>query len=176
MSQQKKTDDFLYTAGEAAFHFRRITPEDNPAIADVIRSAFVEFDAPRHHSVYDDPETDVLSEVFMTEGSGYWVVEWQGKICAGCGFYPTDGLPEGMVEIVKFYALPEVRGKGVGTALFRFVEQQAKQAGYTRSYLESIPAFGNAVSLYRKQGYKALPEAIGHSGHTAMTVFMEKVL
>ena len=176
MPQQKMTDDFLYTAGEEIFHFRRIMPEDNPAIADVIRSAFVEFDAPRHHSVYDDPETDALSEVFKAEGAGYWVVERQGKVYAGCGFYPTTGLPEGMAEIVKFYALPEVRGKGMGTALFRFVEQQAKQAGYTRCYLESIPEFSNAVSLYRKQGYRELPRLIGHSGHTAMTVFMEKVL
>lgn len=170
------TDIFLYTAGEDTFLFRPISPEDNSAVAHVIRSAFVEFDASRHHSVYDDPETDALSEVFKAEGSGYWVVEWQGKVYAGCGFFPTKGLPEGMAEIVRFYALPEVRGKGVGTALFRFVEKQAKQAGYTRCYLESIPEFDNAVSLYHRQGYKELLGPIGQSGHTAMTVFMEKVL
>lgn len=86
------------------------------------RYFFIEFGTPRYHSVSDDPETDVLSEVFKAEGAGYWVVEWQGKVYAGCGFYPTKGLPEGMAEIVKFYALPEVLGKGVGTEIFRFVE------------------------------------------------------
>lgn len=169
-------DSFSYTVGNDTFHIRPISPRDDQAIARVIRSVFVEFNAPKVHSVYDDPETDVLSAVFTAKGSGYWVAEWQGKVCAGCGFYPTRGLPADMVEIVKFYALPEIRRKGVGTALFRFVEQQAGKAGYARCYLEFIPEFSNAVSLYRRQGYKDLPGPIGHSGHTAMTVFMEKTL
>lgn len=94
----------------------------------------------------------------------------------GCGFYPTQGLPEGTVEIVKFYTLPRIRGKGIASALFSFVEQQAAKAGYNRLYLESIPEFGNAVKLYRRHGYHDLSGPICFTGHTAMTIFMEKGL
>ena len=165
-----------YVVDGEVFRFREITPADNQAVARIIRQAFEEFQAPKIHSVYDDPETDTLSQVFDVERAGYWVVEWHGRVCAGCGFYPTAGLPEDMAEIVKFYALPEVRGKGVGRSLLRFVEEKAVGAGYARVYLESIPAFKDAVSLYRKQGYRDLPAPLGQSGHTAMTVFMAKVL
>lgn len=156
--------------------FRPIQSQDNAQIAAVIRAAFVEFDAPRKGSVFEDPETDALSELFKTEGSGYWVIEQQGNILGGCGFFPTPGLPEGMGEIVKFYTLPQIRGKGIASALFSFVEQHAAKAGYNRLYLESIPEFGNAVRLYSRHGYRHLSAPICFTGHTAMTIFMEKSL
>lgn len=112
------------------FLFRPIRSQDNAQIAAVIRAAFIEFNAPKTGSVFDDPETDALSELFKQAGSGYWVIENRGQICGGCGFFPTQGLPQDTAEIVKFYTLPSVRGKGVASALFHFVESQAVLAGY----------------------------------------------
>lgn len=156
---------------------RPIQQKDNAAIANTIRSAFEEFGAPKQHTVYSDPETDHLFEYFSsTPRSGYFVAEVDGVTVGGCGYFPTPGLPEGCAELVKFYLNRDARGKGIGTKLFVAVEEAAKQAGYSKIYIESFPEFQTAVSLYARHGYKTLPHRLGNSGHTATSIHVIKNL
>lgn len=69
----------------------------------------------KRHTVYDDPNTDRQYEVFQScTHSVLWVAEDQGVVVGSCGVYPTEGLPEGWCEIVKFYVDRHCRGKGIG--------------------------------------------------------------
>ena len=43
------------------------------------------------------------------------VIEENGEVMGGCGYYPTEGLPDGYAELVKLYLSPKVRGKGYGS-------------------------------------------------------------
>jgi putative acetyltransferase len=49
-----------------------------------------------------------------------------------------------------------------------------KKFGYTHIYLESLPAFGKAISIYEKQGFEQLSAPLGNSGHTGCDIWMLK--
>jgi len=102
--------------------------------------------------------------------------EPDGKVVGSCGFYPTDNLPIGCVEMVKFYIEPKSRGLGVGKALMQEAESKAKEFGYSEMYIESLPLYKRAVTIYEKHGYKWLQEPLGNSGHTSCDVWMLKNL
>ena len=154
---------------------RNIESKDNAAVAIIAKTAFVELGAPLKNTVYDDPRTDTLYEQFAHRtDAAYFVIEDEGQVLGGCGFYPTEGLPEGVAEVVKFYFSPALRGKGMGKEILGRVEQSAREAGYQYLYLESFPEFSKAVGMYEKAGFQHLPQRMGRSGHTATTIHMIK--
>ncbi len=154
---------------------RNIESKDNAAVAMIAKTAFVELGAPLKNTVYDDPRTDTLYEQFAHRtDAAYFVIEDEGQVLGGCGFYPTEGLPEGVAEVVKFYFSPALRGKGMGKEILGRVEQSAREAGYQYLYLESFPEFSKAVGMYEKAGFQHLPQRMGRSRHTATTIHMIK--
>jgi putative acetyltransferase len=156
--------------------YRNIEERDNKELAELIRSVFREFGIARPGTVYFDPTTDNLYGLFKTRGSVYWIAEEHGIIAGGCGIYPTPGLPEGCAELVKFYLLPQWRGKGLGRNLMEKCFESAGQIGYRQLYLESLPELGKAVSMYLKSGFRHIPHALGNSGHFGCNIWMVKDL
>jgi len=155
---------------------RQIQETDNAPLAELIRKVFREFRIDMPGTVYDDPSTDNLFELFQTKKSAYWVAEENGQLLGGCGIYPTEGLPEGCAELVKFYLSPHARGEGIGRLLMQVSNNTAKSMGYEQLYLESFPQLEGAVSIYLKQGYEYLDAPLGNSGHHACTIWMLKEL
>ena len=156
---------------------RNIKKEDNEELARIIRASLVEFDVPKQGTVYSDPTTDQLFELFNdTPNSCYFIAEEDGQIIGGCGVYPTEGLPAGYAELVKLYLTAATRGKGIGRILIERCFEAAAQLGYTHLYLESFPQLSKAVGMYQKAGFKSLDHALGNSGHFACTIWMVKQL
>ncbi|SIT92283.1 GNAT family N-acetyltransferase [Pontibacter indicus] len=155
---------------------RPIQPADNEPLASLIRQVFREFKIDRPGTVYTDPTTDALYELFRQPRSAYFVAEENGTILGGCGVYPTEGLPKGCAELVKFYLAAEARGKGIGNQLMQQSIAAARALGYTQLYLESFPELAKAVSMYEKAGFKPIPHALGNSGHYACNIWMLKNL
>ena len=156
--------------------FRQIKQSDNLLIARMIKRIFIEFDAPTEGTIFTDPTTNHLFELFQTPNSTCWVAEYNDDIVGSCGIFPTEGLPNGCTELVKFYVSDTVRGKGVGKVLMQKCEQTAIDFGFSQIYIESLPAFNNAVRIYRKHGYKTLHKALGDSGHFGCDIWMLKKL
>ncbi len=155
---------------------RPIKQSDNAEQAEMIRKVFREFGIDRPGTVYTDPTTDHLFELFKVPGSVYWVAEENGELVGGCGIFPTPGLPEGCAELVKFYVSSAYRGKGVGKLLMQQSIRSACEMGYTQLYLESFPELEKAVSMYEREGFRAINTPLGQSGHTACTLWMVKKL
>lgn len=155
-----------------AITFRKIEERDNKALAALIRTVFEEFNIEKVGTVYSDPTTDFLSVVFQNPQSAYWLAEEDGVLLGGCGIYPTEGLPDGCVELVKFYLSSASRGKGIGKALMQKSIESAQQLGYNEIYLESFPELSTAIGMYEKAGFKALSGPLGNSGHFACNVWM----
>lgn len=153
---------------------RPVERSDQQPLAKLIRSVFEEYGAPLRNSVYDDPLTEhIFDTVNATANAAYFVLtDSDGKVYGGCGFYPTDGLPEGYAEIIKFYLSPVARGKGYGSRLFKTVIDAAWFSGYKHLYIESFPEFSAAVEMYRRHGFKPIDHRLGHSGHMATSIFM----
>lgn len=155
---------------------RPIEKKDNYPLAELIRKVFREFKIDKPGTVYTDPTTDHLFELFETKGSCYWVAQEEDVILGGCGIYPSPGLPEGCCELVKFYLSEESRGKGIGKRLMTKSIISAKEAGYKQMYLESFPELEKAVTLYEAEGFKRLQSPMGNTGHFACNLWMIKEL
>ena len=158
-------------------NIRPIQPEDNAAIANIIRSTMAEFGVNKPGTVYFDETTDHLYELFSsTAGSHYTVAEKNGKLVGGAGIFPTAGLPDTTCELVKMYLLSEVRGMGIGKYMINSCLEFARALGYTQVYLETMPELVKAVSVYEKTGFTFLPGPMGNSGHTGCDIWMLKKL
>lgn len=155
---------------------RKVKKEDNSLLAAMIRGVFDEHQAPRHGTVYSDPLTDNLFGLFQTDGSVLWVAEIDNEIVGCCGVYPTEGLDRDCAELVKFYLHEKVRGKGTGRKLMELCIHSAKEMGYNKLYLESLPQFSRAVTMYSKLGFTNLSGPLGKSGHTTCNIWMIKEL
>ncbi len=156
--------------------YRKIQARDNSEIANIIRTALEEYDEAKPGTVYTDPTTDTLFELFSTPKSGYFIAELNGELLGGCGIFPTLNLPKGYAELVKIYLKKEFRGQGIGRELMNRCIDFAKETGYTHLYLESFPSLKEAIQLYRKMDFKTLSEPLGDSGHFACDVWMVKAL
>ena len=155
---------------------RPIESGDNEALAKVIRTALAEFGANKPGTVYFDPTTDALFELFRTPGSFYFVATQDEKVIGGCGIFPTENLPNGTCELVKLYVAKEARGTGLGKQLMEQSMSWAKENGYSHVYLESMPELKKAVSIYEKVGFAPLDHPLGNSGHDGCDIWMLKAL
>ncbi len=156
---------------------RNIQKEDNAALAKIVRDTLTEFGANKPGTVYYDPTTDHLFEVFhSTPNSIYFIAEKDGVILGGAGIYPTEALPEATCELVKMYLKPEARGLGLGRMLIDKCLATAKELGYKQVYLESMPELKKALLVYEKFGFEYLKGPMGNSGHTGCDLWMLKEL
>jgi putative acetyltransferase len=157
-------------------NIRPLMVQDNKPLADLIRTVFREFKIDRPGTVYTDPTTDHLYELFQHQGAVYWVAEEDKIMTGGCGIFPTEGLPEGCAELVKFYVKASSRGRGIGLRLMEKCFESAREMGYRQLYLETLPELGKAVGMYERAGFKFIKERLGSSGHYSCELWMVKEL
>lgn len=153
---------------------RKITEENNKELAVIIRQTLKEFKADKPGTVYYDESTDHLSDLFTEENSVYYVALGDGKLLGGAGIYPTKGLPDDTLELVKMYLLPEARGLGLGKKLILQCVETAKTLGYKRIYLETMAELSKAVVTYERLGFERLETPLGNSGHHSCEIWMIK--
>jgi len=155
---------------------RPIQFSDNPHLALIVRNTLAEFGAANPGTVYFDPTTDALYELFQTPKAAYFVAESNGKILGGGGIYPTDGLPDDTCELVKMYLLPEARGIGLGRSLIDRCLKTAQEKGFLQVYLETLEELHLALKIYAKFGFEYLRAPMGNSKHFGCGLWMLKKL
>ena len=156
---------------------RPIEPNDNIDLAKVIRGALEEFGANKPGTVYFDPTTDALFELFNnTPGSYYYVAVINDVLVGGAGIFPTENLPNGTCELVKLYLHKDARGTGLGKQLLNKAMDWAKEYGYKQVYLESMPELSKAVTIYENVGFERINQPLGISGHCGCDIWMVKSL
>lgn len=155
---------------------RNILPEDNSALAKIVRDTLAEFGANHPGTVYYDPTTDALFELFQKERAQYFVALLDNEIAGGGGIYPTEGLPADTCELVKMYLIPKSRGIGLGKTLIKKCIEAAKKNGYKKIYLETMPELEQALRVYEKFGFTYLNGPMGNSGHFGCERWMLKKL
>jgi putative acetyltransferase len=156
--------------------YRPIAIHDNLAVAQLIRTVLKEHGVDKPGTVYTDPTTDDLFSLFQHEKSAYFIAELHQQVIGVCGVYPTKGLPDNCLELVKLYVSSKARNKGVATELMNLSFQKAKELGYASIYLETMPELTNAIHLYERVGFQLLDNSLGNSGHYACTIWMLKNL
>ena len=155
---------------------REIEPKDNLKIATVIRNVFEELNAPKVGTAYADPHLNTLFEVYQAENEIYFVVEKDEIILGGCGIGNLVEPEFKICELQKMYLAKEARGKGIAKELMQKCLTFAKQVGYDKCYIETLPFMKDAQKLYVKSGFTYIDGPMGATGHNACDVFMIKDL
>lgn len=155
---------------------RKIEKSDNLLLAKIIRDALEEFKANKPGTVYFDESTDNLFELFQATNNIYNVVLIENEVVGGAGIFHTQGLNDDTCELVKMYLSPKARGKGIAKLLMTASLEAAKNAGFKKIYLETMPELKNAIPLYEKTGFTYLPFPLGNTGHNGCDVWMIKTI
>jgi putative acetyltransferase len=157
---------------EAIAHtLRPIEPRDDAAVAAIIRTVMPEFGATGCGFAINDPEVDWMSRAYAEPRSAYFVVERHGLVIGGGGIAPLLGGDKDTCELRKMYFLPEARGLGAGAAMMARCLQAARDAGFTRCYLETLVGMDAAMRLYERSGFRRIDAPLGDTGHGGCNTF-----
>ncbi len=155
---------------------RPLATKDNVRMATILRDSLTEFGANKPGTAYFDAATDDMFSLFLKPKSAYWVAELDGNVVGGAGIYATDGLPSDTCELARVYFNPQGRGKGYGQLMIEHCFAEAKQLGYQKIYLETLPELNIAVPLYERLGFEYLDAPLGQTGHFGCNIWMLKTL
>ncbi len=147
--------------------FRPIAASDDAALARIARDNLKAHALDIPGTAYFDPELDHLSAFYGAEPDrrAYFVAaDGQNRTLGGAGFAEFPMIPD-CAELQKLYLADEAKGHGAGRALLEFVEEQARQKGYRRIYLETHSNLAVALHLYESAGYTLIgrPSWVCHS-------------
>ena len=101
----------------------------------------------------------------------YAVVAYEDDKPIGCG--AIKEYSSTIMEIKRMYTLPEGRGKGIATKVLTELERWATELSYKKCILETGKRQPEAIGLYTKNGYKAIPN-YGQYANMENSVCFEK--
>jgi ribosomal protein S18 acetylase RimI-like enzyme len=135
----------------------RIRPADLPSELETVRGLFREYAA--------SLDTDLCFQNFEAElaslpgkyspPEGRLLVALQGEEAIACvALRAIDGE---ICEMKRLYVRPSARGVALGRRLVERICDEAREAGYRRMYLDTLPSMAKAIRLYRELGFQSIP-------------------
>ena len=158
------------------YKIREVQPKDNEQLAKVIREILVEFGVPKVGTAYEDTALDCMFETYDIPKATFFVIENNDIIIGGAGIMQLKNVIEDICELQKMYFTPEARGIGLGAKMMTICLDKAKEFGYEKCYLETMPYMESARKLYNKVGFESLSGPIGDTGHYSCSMWMMKKL
>jgi GNAT superfamily N-acetyltransferase len=84
-------------------------------------------------------------------------------------------IDAGVAEIKRMFVIPAVRGRGFSRSMLTALEDSARKLGIRRLVLETGPRQLEALALYRRAGFVAIPR-FGEYTHSELSLCMGKDL
>jgi carbonic anhydrase len=103
-----------------------------------------------------DQEMASLPGAYSAPEGRLFFAEVDGRPAGCVGVRPLSGS-EGVCELKRLYVTPEERGQGIGAALVLAAINAAKEIGYRKLMLDTLPNMRMAVKLYRELGFTEAP-------------------
>lgn len=106
-------------------------------------------------AIKDGDEHVFFAQFNKTDSIKNVVLVYENEIAIGCGAFKHNKTA--IAEIKRMFVNPEARGKGVATKVLLALEAWAKEENYNSCILETGHKFQEAIALYKKNGYKVIP-------------------
>ncbi len=124
-----------------------------------------------------------LDPADVAPGAGAFLVARRDGRPVGCGALRRLGdaalvreLGPRVGELKRMYVAPDVRGQGVGRALLARLEDEARALDLARLVLETGTRQAEALALYRRAGFAAIPAYGEYAASPATSVCLAKAL
>ena len=138
---------------------RKADPGDIDAIKEILFGALTEYGIPLPEN-YSVADIDAIGDL---DGNQHvFVLAGQDRLS---GFLVLRPISEECLELKRIYVAKSERGKKLGTRLLNHTIKFAADAGYSSIRLETTSKFYEAVSLYKKNGFKELTGVDKAPGH-----------
>jgi len=103
-----------------------------------------------------DQEMASLPGAYVAPQGRLFFAEVDGRPAGCVGVRPLPDS-DGVCEMKRLYVAPEERGHGVGSALALAAIKAAKETGYRKLIIDTLPSMRMAVKLYRELGFTEAP-------------------
>jgi len=144
-----------------------------PDTDDLIASGLIaELDADLLSRYPGETINGIDVEEFRAAG-GVFVVAEEGDRVVGCGAFRPYGRDT--VEIKRMFVRSTHRGHGIGRAILRRLEDEARQRGFRFAVLETGNRQPEAIAFYESSGYGRI-EPFGPYIGSARSVCFRKAL
>jgi GNAT superfamily N-acetyltransferase len=135
----------------------RLVQPDSPALWAVARRLVEAYAASLDLDLgFQDFQHEItsLQRAYGPPEGAFLVAERDG-LYIGCG--ALRQVSQDTCEMKRLYVSPNGRGQGVGRALAEGIISEARQLGYARMLLDTLPSMREAHSLYAALGFKPIP-------------------
>ena len=132
----------------------RIVPADSPERVAAARELSLEY--------ADSLGVDLCFQDFDAElaglpggyapPNGTLMLAFDGETLLGCVAVRPHGWPE-VAEMKRLYVRPAGRGRGLGRRLAAAAIEFARDTGYARIRLDTLPSMTGAIALYESFGF-----------------------
>ena len=132
------------------------TDSDNPDFIGLVRNLDADL------AQRDGADHSFYSQFNKIDKIKYAVVAYEDNIPVGCGAI-KEYNPDAM-EVKRMYTLPANRGQGVASRILKELEIWATELSYARCLLETGKRQPEAIELYKKNGYRLIPNYGQYAG------------
>ncbi len=121
----------------------------------------------------DGEDNEFYAQFNRIDALKHTIVGYRQGIAVACGaIKPFDNAS---MEVKRMYVVPAFRGKGIATRILRELEQWAKELDFEKCVLETGKRQPEAIALYRKNGYKVIPNYGQYQGVENSVCFQKNV-
>lgn len=143
------------------------TNSENPDFQKLVHDLDTEL------SIRDGADHSFYSQYNKIDRIKYAVLAFEDQIPVGCGAI-KEFEPDTM-EVKRMFVLQQNRGRGIAQRVLSELESWAREMNYEKCILETGKRQPEAIELYKKAGYKIIPN-YGQYRNVDNSVCFEKQL
>lgn len=132
------------------------TNSENPGFINLVK--FLDIDLAER----DGNEHSFYARFNKIDKIKHTVVAYENNTAIACG--AIKDLSAESMEVKRMYTLPGHRGKGIAGNILSALETWAAEMDYKKCVLETGKRQPEAISLYKKNGYKIIPNYGQYAG------------